>query len=110
MSCKILQLGDATLHSYCTSSYIKLHLADGYQAVKQAQSVSLFFSQAGSIRLIQIQVHGKQYNYEAPGLGLLAALPPPLFISPAKKEASASFWVLPSTDAMPLGDVGSGVR
>lgn len=54
--------------------------------------------------------HPLNTTYEDPGLGLLAALLlPPLLMSPAKKEASASFWVFPSADVMPPGDVGSGV-
>jgi hypothetical protein len=49
-------------------------------------------------------------DHEDPGLGLPAALPPPpRLMSPAKKDASASFWVFPSGDVMPPGDVGSGV-
>ncbi len=46
--------------------------------------------------------------YAAPGFELLAALPPPLFISPAKNDARASFWDFPST-GMELGELGSGV-
>jgi hypothetical protein len=47
--------------------------------------------------------------HEAPGLGLFAALPPPLFMSPAKKEANASFCDFPSGELTPPGVVGSGV-
>jgi hypothetical protein len=51
--------------------------------------------------------NGRAYE---PGFGLLAALPPPLFMSPAKKEARASFWVdLPSGVETWPGVVGSGV-
>lgn len=51
-----------------------------------------------------------EHLYDKPGLGLLAALLPLLFMSPAKKEARASFWVLPSADdGRPPGPVGSGV-
>lgn len=45
-----------------------------------------------------------------PGFGLLAALPPPpRFMRPAKKEARASFWALPSGEEPVLGVSGSGV-
>ena len=44
-----------------------------------------------------------------PGFGLFAALPPPRFIRPAKKDARASFWDLPSGLATCPGVVGSGV-
>jgi hypothetical protein len=44
------------------------------------------------------------------GLGLLAALPPPLFNNPAKNEANASFWGFPSGEVtFPPGVDGSGV-
>jgi len=54
-----------------------------------------------------------QHLTQVLGLGLLLALPPPLFIRPAKNEARASFCDLPSTTE-PLfvgwpGVVGSGV-
>jgi hypothetical protein len=55
----------------------------------------------------QLQLFG--IVYKGPGLGLLAAPPPPLFMSPAKKVASASLpSVFPPGEVTP-GEVGSGV-
>lgn len=55
---------------------------------------------------LQNQLH--HLLQDVPGLGLLVALPPPRFMRPAKKDASASLLDFPSGEDTP-GVVGSGV-